>query len=85
MPQERLYQDIQKYLDQNSISFSTMMINDLPKKWRILGDLALLPATCFTLSEWNNIGIFLFRLLSYSLVKFEIFLKTARFYSTRQE
>jgi hypothetical protein len=55
-PKEKLERNVEAYLNQH-VETSSNMMSDLPRKWRILGDLAVLPANCFTVQEWNNIGI----------------------------
>jgi hypothetical protein len=56
-PKEKIDLSITKYLDNAKVDVDKeALLNDLPKKWRIFGDLAILPANSFNNSEWEKLS-----------------------------
>ena len=54
-PAQELVTNIEKLLSKNSIILTPEMASYLPKKWELLGDLALVPSDVLNSEEWYNI------------------------------
>ena len=55
-PRQKMIDSVRNLCIQNSLEFDTFLIEDLPKKWTIFEDLAVLPRKCLSKVEWNNLG-----------------------------
>ena len=54
-PAQELVTNIEKLLSKNSIILTPEMASYLPKKWELLGDLALVPSDVLNTEEWHII------------------------------
>ncbi len=55
-PSQMMISNILKWLEKNNLSsHKNTLVELIPKKWELLGDLALLPSSAFCQKEWTNI------------------------------
>ncbi len=55
-PAELMFSNISDWLEDFAAKKDkTVLLNYIPQKWELLGDLALLPSNAFTQKEWNEV------------------------------
>lgn len=54
-PRAKLIESLQSLCNEHGITWDEQLLNDIPRKWRVHGDMLLLPLSrCFVDSRWTN-------------------------------
>ena len=55
IPAQQIVSHVRRLLEKKSIPYTTKMMDNLPKKWELYGDLAILPNDTMNSIEWRNV------------------------------
>lgn len=61
MPKHILCQSLKEIVNESGLTWDESIDDDLPKKWKIFSDLAVLPSNCFNHEIWLEIGKSIFK------------------------
>jgi hypothetical protein len=54
-PRIKLIENLQALCNEHSLTWDDQLSNDIPRKWRVHGDMLLLPSSrCFFDTRWTN-------------------------------
>jgi hypothetical protein len=54
-PRAKLIENLQSLCNEYGITWDDQLLNDIPRKWRVHGDVLLLPLSrCFVDTRWTN-------------------------------
>jgi hypothetical protein len=54
-PRVKLIENLQTLCNEHNLTWDDQLLNDIPRKWRIHGDMLLLPSSrCFLDIRWTN-------------------------------